>query len=374
MNIIQTCGSDSWGGLEMQTMKIAVALSLRGHRVTMLCVRGSTLHRQALEAGLATVPLLGGPGGKAVAAWRISAWLRRQSCEVIHVHLSSDLWALVPGIYLSRWPGMLLFTKRMGSSLNKKDPLHRLLYRRVDNIYAVSEYVRRNVIDTCPVPPEKVHRLHNGLPLENFRPEVHDRREIRRALGIDPATLVVGIIGRLTPKKGHQEFLEAAEILTRQYPDRLTFLVVGGASHGEEAYEQKIRRRVADNPLLQPRVIFSGFRNDIPRMLAAIDLLAFPSYKEAFGNTLLEAMAMGVPIVASNSGGVPEIIEEGVSGILMPPRDGPALAAGLQKLIEAPELRRRLAQTGREVVARRFRFEDYIDRLEGIYQEGMVNG
>lgn len=370
MEIIQSCGSASWGGLEMQTVKIAAALSARGHRVTMLCVGGSTLHRQAMEVGLMTMPLLGGVGGKAVAALRIAALLRRESWEVIHTHLSSDLGVLVPGIRLARWAGRLLLTKRMGSSLSKKDPLHRLLYRRVDNIFTVSEYVRQNVIDTCPVPPGKVHRMHNGLSLENYRPERYDRREVRRGLGIDPEALVIGIIGRLTPKKGHQEFLEAAAILARQYPDRLTFLIVGGASHEEEAYERKIQRRVAGDPLLQPRVVFSGFRSDIPRMLAAIDLLAFPSYKEAFGNTLLEAMAMGVPVVASNSGGVPEIIEAGISGILMPPRDGPALAAGLQKLIEDPEQRRRLAQNGREVVAQRFRFEDYIDRLEGVYREG----
>lgn len=370
MNIIQSCGSFAWGGLEMQTVKIAAALAARGHRVTLLCASGSTLQQKAEAAGLMVAPLLSGRGGKAGAALRIAARLRRESWELIHTHLSGDLGALVPGIYLGRWPGRLLLTKRMGSAISKKDFLHRLLYRRVDKIFAISEYIRRNVLDTCPVNPEKVRLMHNALSLENYRPERYDRREVRRGLGIDPEALVIGIIGRLTPKKGHQEFLEAAAILARQYPDRLTFLIVGGASHEEEAYERKIQRRVAGDPLLQPRVVFSGFRSDIPRMLAAIDLLAFPSYKEAFGNTLLEAMAMGVPVVASNSGGVPEIIEAGISGILMPPRDGPALAAGLQKLIEDPEQRRRLAQNGREVVAQRFRFEDYIDRLEGVYREG----
>lgn len=372
MKIIQSCGSASWGGLEMQTVRIAAALAARGHRVTMLCVGGSTLHRQAVEAGLTAAPLLGGPGGKAGAALRIAARLRRETWEVIHTHLSSDLGALVPGIRLARWPGRLLLTKRMGSSISKKDILHRLLYRRVDNIFAISEYIRRNVLDTCPVNPEKVRLMHNALSLEHYRPELYERREIRRELGVDPKALLVGIIGRLTPKKGHREFLQAAEILVQRYPDRLTFLVVGGASHEEEAYEQEIRRMVAGNDLIRPRVFFSGFRSDIPRMLAAIDLLAFPSHKEAFGTTLLEALAMGVPVVASNSGGVPDIVEPDVSGILVPPQDGHALAAGLQQLIDDPDLRRRLAQTGRELVERRFRFEDYIDRLEGIYRESTV--
>ncbi len=368
MKIIQSCGSNSWGGLEMQTLKLAEALTARGHEVLLLCTSGAILEEKALEKNLKIYPL---PGNKAAAALKIRSLLKSQSFEVIHTHLSNDLGALIPGIKLANWGGKLFLTKRMGSGVSKKDLLHRALYARLDGVFAISHYIRENVLATCPVVPEKVKLLPNALDTAVYNPDFYDCWAIRRELLIDPETIVVGMIGRMTPKKGHREFLQAASIIKRKTKQKILFVIVGNASQGETEYESDLHRLATEELDLKNDILWTGFRSDIARLLSAMDILAFPSYREAFGTTLLEAMAMCVPIVASNSGGVPDIIENKRTGLLVQPQDPQALAGALLKLIKSAELRKHYGISGRMRVEEKFSFDRHIKQLENYYQKGI---
>ncbi len=369
MRIIQSCGSKAWGGLEMQTLKISRALRDRGHEVWLLCRPNSPLEARAAESDLTVRALL---GHKAAAAVKLRALLKSGDFAVIHTHLSNDLGALVPGIRLAGWPGRLFLTKRMGSSIRKTDPVHRLLYARVDGIFAISNYIRQNVLESCPVAPEKVRLMWNALDISLYNPDVYDRWEVRRELQIEPHEVVVGMIGRITPKKGHLEFLEAARLIKKNAGrQHVIFLIVGTASAGEEAYAAEVQRRAAGEFELGNDIIWAGYREDIARVLTAMDILVFPSHREAFGTTLLEAMCMCVPVVASNSGGVPDIVVNRRTGLLVPPRDPEALAEGVLKLVQNPEMRKHLGISGRIRVEEKFDFRHYIEQLEKYYQNGI---
>ncbi len=368
MQILQTCGSRSWGGLEMQTLKISQSLVDRGHNVTLLCPRDSTLEKEARNQNIKVSPLFEKDLRSLSVMNQIKCLLQTNTYDIIHTHLSHDLWTLVPAM---RWIGYkagFFLTKRMASSLNKTDSLHRFLYQRLDGIFTISNFIRQNVIDTCPVKPEKVHPLLNSLDIDNYNPHHHDQAKIRKEFGIDQKTPVVGIVGRFTPMKGHIEFIHGAQQIKNKMGSNIIFLIVGKASYGEESYEREIRDLVT-RLQLDKQVVFAGHRHDIPRVLTAIDILAFPSYKESFGNTLLEGMAMKLPIVASNSGAVPEIIIDGQTGLLVPPKDANLLAEKILYLLRNPAMCQKLGNAGRKRVEKYFKFDDYISKLERFYRE-----
>lgn len=364
LRILQACATKSWGGLEMYAVDTALALAARGHHVAFLCAEGSTIEEKVKAAGLEAFPLLNGP---LRPIGEIYSLLKSDHYDVIHTHLSHDLGVLVPAIRLSGWKGKLFFSRQMISGISKKDLLHQFLYRRIDGLFAVSNAVRQNVIDTCPIDPDKVHLLWNTIRPSDFDPGKYDTLEIRQELGIDPETTVVGIVGRITPKKGHKEFIEAANTVLQSTDKKICFLVVGGASYEEEDFEAEIHRLATAEYRLGENIRFTGFRPDISRMMAAMDIFVFPSYKEAFGITLLEAMAMKLPIIASNNGGVPDIIIDKESGLLVPPQNAEALAAAMLTLLNEDTYLKKFAEEGRKRVEAHFTFSAYIKKLEERY-------
>jgi len=150
-------------------------------------------------------------------------------------------------------------------------------------------------------------------------------------LGACMGDLVVGVVGRVTPAKGHREFLEMAAHLAGPFPNA-RFLIVGEATRGEEDEGRAILDGIAAGPL-RGRVTVTGFRGDVPDLLAGMDVFAFPSHNEAFGLALIEAMAAGLPTVSSDCDDVLDIVAEGETGLMVPPRDGAKLAAAVGALL-----------------------------------------
>ncbi|MBN2012770.1 glycosyltransferase family 4 protein [candidate division KSB1 bacterium] len=370
MVIYQSCGSLSWGGLEMQTLKIARALDARGHDVTLLCAPDSQLEKQAKEGLLRTEPILHKYIPHAIS--EIEYLLMQRPPHIIHTHLSHDLWRLVPALNWVSTSTALILSKRMASGVSKKDFLHKYCYKRLDRVYAISSYIRRNILETCPIPEEKVELMSNGIMLEMYNPASYNRTVVRREIGIDSGAYIVGMVGRITPKKGHREFIMAADMVRKQLEKPVQFLIVGGASFGEEAYEDEVKT-LAAHYFSNGDIRFVGHSNNIPKMMSAMDVLAVPSYEESFGNILLEANAMKLPVVASDSGGVPDIIINRETGLLVPPQNVDALASAMTSLLEQPQLRTKLSDAGRKRIEAKFDFNKYIDRLENNYSELIID-
>jgi glycosyltransferase involved in cell wall biosynthesis len=367
LHILQTCFSPSWGGLELQALEVSRRLAERGHRVWLACLPGSRLEAEARKVALAVLPLgVTGyfhPG----AAASLARFLRRERIDVVHCQHSRDIATVVPAKVLSGRRTPIILSKRVGSYLMKRDPFHRFTYGHVDRVLAISEVIRRNVIATTPAPPERVMTLHDAVDLARFSPASAQGGRVRRELGYDDAALVVGFMGRFSPGKGHEEYLEAAALLAPRHP-AMRFVIVGEASRGEESYEASIRER-ATQLNLGAAVRFAGFRGDVPDVLAAFDIFAFPSHAEAFGVVLIEAMAMERPVVSSNCDGVLDIVVDGETGLFVPPKDAPALAAAIARLAADPALRAAMGRAGRNRVEAFFDQRKQTDAILAVYRE-----
>ncbi len=367
LNILQTCFSYSWGGLEIQALEISKQLKHHKHRVWLACLRNSRLEQAAREANVNVVPIKTRGYLHAIAAVNLALLIQREGIDIIHCQHSRDLAPLVIAKKLSRERCPILLSKRVGSYIKKKDMLHRFLYANVDRVFAVSDVIHRNVLETTPVPPERVITLHDAVDTELFSLSRVSTTRVREEFGYDDDTLVVGFVGRFSPGKGHEEFLKAASILSSKYAN-IRFLIVGEASYGEQMYEQRIRA-MARALHLDGIVHFAGYRTDIPDVMAAFDIFAFPSHAEAFGVVLIEAMAMERPVVSTNCDGVLDIVVDGITGLYVHPRDAQQLADAIEQLGSDPQLRRTMGKAGRKRVEDFFDQRKQIARMVEVYYE-----
>lgn len=372
MKILQTCGSGSWGGLEMEVLKISGALRDRGHELVLLCPKESTLFNEAQKSGLKPVSAFNKGTTFYNTIGFLAKILKKENFDVIHCQLSHDLWTLVPAVRLRRCKAKFFMSKHVASRVRKKDIFHSFLYKRLDGIITISNFIRENVIDTCPVKPEIVTTIYNGIPDQLYDLTNFNKSGLRSEYSINRDTVLVGLVGRLTLMKGHQEFLRAARIILDSGLDpkknNVLFLVIGGASFGEETFETSIHQ-LAEKLNLGKHLIFTGFKNNVTQVMAELDILAFPSHKESFGNTLVEGMSMSLPVVASNSGAVPEIVTDGIEGYLVPPKNPEMLAEKLTDLIKSKEHRKKMGNAGRKKVGEKFLFSKFVEALEKIYTD-----
>lgn len=214
----------------------------------------------------------------------------------------------------------------------------------------------------CKSLDQKVTVVHNGINLESLQPVDDARNSLRRELSLGPATKIVATIGSLTPRKGHRAFIDAASKLSTHLNGDIAFLVVGG---GDEKYLDELALQVKQAGL-ENAFRFVGWRNDIDRILSAVDLLLVTAEQEAFGRTVIEAMAARVPVVATMSGGPEEIIVDGLTGFLVPVNDSQAMARRAEDILSDAALTKRLVEAAYLRVKEVFSIDAYIKKIEAI--------
>jgi glycosyltransferase involved in cell wall biosynthesis len=227
------------------------------------------------------------------------------------------------------------------------------------------------VVEVGRVPPAKIRRVYYGVSMD--RPvALHESqvRAIRRELGLPDGGLFLLCVGRLDPQKGHPYLIEAMAEVGRRFPDA-RLVVVGGAQQATEAYVADLRAHAAA-PELAGKVIFTGARQDVPRLMAACDIFALTSLWEGFGLVFAEAMAAGKPVVATQVSAIPEVVVDGETGLLVPPGDPAAAAAALIRLCEDPAERRRLGRNGYQRVRQRFTADRMVDETVAVYREALA--
>ena len=212
----------------------------------------------------------------------------------------------------------------------------------------------------------KIVVIRNGVDLTRFT-GAPDPDGLRRALGLPPGTPLVVVVSRLARLKGLEPLLEAAGILKASHPDA-RFLIAGETAPSETAYLEALTRLAGEYGVAD-RVIFAGFRADIPGLLAGADVSVMPSLNEALSNVLLESMAAGAPTVATRVGGTPEALADGVSGLLVGPGDARALAGSIARLLDDRRLAARLGQAARRVIEDRFSVDRMVRSTEQLYLE-----
>lgn len=304
---------------------------------------------------------------------RFARYLRRERIEVVHTYsFYANLFA-IPAARLARVPVVVASVRDLGVELT---PLRRrvqqLVCRLADRIAVNSEAVKQYLIADGH-DPEKIVVIPNGIDLSRFPGRFSDGR-IRHEFGLPRHAPLVAVFARLVPMKGVEHFLEAAALVAQRIPEA-RFLVVGdqwlvaqdGAIVRDVAYRNELQRH-AEHLGLDGRVVFTGFRLDVAELLSEIAVSVLPSVKgEGLPNAVLEAMAAGVPVVATNVAGNVEAVDDGVTGFLVPPRDEHALARAICELLENPALAARFGAAGRERVVRHFPLERYARTTEDLY-------
>jgi glycosyltransferase involved in cell wall biosynthesis len=237
----------------------------------------------------------------------------------------------------------------------------------MDRLIAVSDaIVRKMVAEGRSIPGgPPIELIHNGVDLSRY-----DHQEpcctLREEYGMQPDARIVGVVARLEPEKGHPTLLDAWPLVLERCPEAY-LLVVGEGSRQLQLEEQAARLGIAE------RVVFTGRRDDVPAVTAALDVAVLPSYREAQGLSVLEAMALSRPVVASAVGGIPEMIESGVTGLLVPPHNAGALAAAIVRLLTDHPFADTIGRAGHELVHSRFCVELMVDAIQRIYDQGAAD-
>jgi glycosyltransferase involved in cell wall biosynthesis len=214
---------------------------------------------------------------------------------------------------------------------------------------------------------DRVSVILNAIDLDLFRRDQSARRSIRKELRLREVDTLVGIVGRLTPRKGQLELLRAFAQVLKEIPEA-TLVIVGAPQFNREHEYLQLLKRTALELGIAERVRILGARSDVAAIMQALDLLVINSTVEAFCLVALEGMASGTPIVAAVSGGIPELIEHGKNGWLLPRRDEKTLAAAILELSRRPFLRARLAEQGKQHVTAHFSAKQYINKVQACYQ------
>jgi glycosyltransferase involved in cell wall biosynthesis len=238
----------------------------------------------------------------------------------------------------------------------------RLLAPLTDRAIAVSRSTRAFLVEERFVPSSRVRLIYNGAPLDEFAPAGAERgRRVRIELGLPPGVPLVGSIGRLNAQKGHRYLVEATPLLLAARPEARV-LIVGDGDLGSELREQASRLGVAD------RVVFAGHRRDVPDLLAAIDVFCVSSLYEGTPLALFEAMAAGRAVVSTAVDGCREVLDDGVTGLLVAPRDPAGLADALARVLGDPDLREALGRRALEA-SRRYDVRSCVAQMEALYDE-----
>ncbi len=367
MKILFTCISDGWGGLEMFSLTILLQLKKLNHDVSLLALKSSNLHKEAEKENI-KIFLVGNENYfNLITFFYIKKIIQQERFDLIHSHSSKDLWFIIPVLKFINSKIPIHFTKHVASGISKKDFLHNWLYSRIDKVYAISRMIEQNLLVTTSLKKEKIVLLHNGIDTEKFKPDLYERKNFREEFKIDDNEILIGMIGRISQGKGHEEFLLSANKLLKKY-DNLKFVIVGHPSINEESYYKKVIE-IAEKINQKGKIVFTGLRKDTPNILAAIDIYAFPSHDESFGLTLVEAMSMKKPNVCTRASGVLEIAIENETSLLFNKGDVEDLTNKISTLIDSYELRKKLGENSRKRVLENFDLGKYILKLIEHYQK-----
>jgi L-malate glycosyltransferase len=348
-----------WRGGELQTLLLSRELVRRGHQCLVLTPPASTLATKARESGVPVETIASRGEFDLPAVLSLARLIRRFQPDLIHYHTSHAITlGTLASFASSRIPTVA--SRRVSFPLSR-NPLAVWKYTlRVDRIIAVSEGIR-DLMSRSGIAPERITVIHSAIDLDRFR-HLPDRQEARRSLGYGHEDFVVGSVGHLAEHKGHAVLVEAAGRLAADY-GFLRFLVVG-AGEREDALRRQIR-----NLGLQEVFRLRGFTEEVANLLPALDLFVFPSLSgEGSPAVLKEAMACGLPIVASAISGVEEVIQEGQEGFLVPPGDARALGDVILRVASDRSLGIECGRLGRERVVR-FSVDRLVDQTEALYQE-----
>lgn len=372
LRILHLSGRPQWCGESNRVLVECAGLAALGHDVLLGTSPTTALAERARNGGV-TVHC----GFRFTKGFRpfdtlhdvreLQSLLASRPFDIVHLHTPRDTWpaAIALGSRGREGRPMLIRTKHHSLPTRSNLP-HRWLYgTRIDHLILASGKLRETISELtadATMTDDRLHVIHSSIDVHRFDPAKADGEKIRAEFGLEKK-FVIGLIGRVSVEKGHAILLDVLERLLPEAPD----LACVFAGDGDQL--ETLKQRVATGPL-RDRVIFTGERRDIPDIVAALDVQVVPSlWLEASPAVVKEAMAMRVPVIASDVGGTSEIIDNGRNGLLVPPGDAGALFECMRRLIRDEPLRRSISESGREKIVAEFSDERLVERSLAVYSK-----
>jgi glycosyltransferase involved in cell wall biosynthesis len=343
----------TWRGGQNQVLLTVNGLRSIGDRAALVAHPDGELRRRAAE-GLDLIPIAPRTEMDLSAAWRLSRVIRRLGPDIIHAHdghgLAMAALALPMGAASIKRAGgrvpALVAARRVDFHL-RGNSLSRWKQRQVDCFIAASEAIRQMLV-ADGVPADRTITVHEGIDVEHVL--AAPRVNVHEAFWLPHHAPVVGNVAALVPHKGQRHLVDAARLVVREIPDAR--FVILGEGELRDALERQVREHH-----LEKHVLLPGFRTDVLGCIKAFDLFAMSSVTEGLGTSLLDAMACSRAIVATRAGGIPEVVDDGVTGRLVPPRDHAAMAQVIVGLLKEDGLRKQMGEAGLARVSAHFTVE-----------------
>jgi L-malate glycosyltransferase len=376
MKILQICSARTIGGGEKHVADLVNGLASRGQEVHVALRPSAGLRPELTALPDSDIHPLRATGPlNLLNALLLARLIREHGFEVIHAHIAHDYLLAATAVGLAG-RGRVVLTRHALFRLSK---VYRVALRRVSRVIAVSEAVADRVRSENIFNVADIEVIHNGVDLARFKPNVGACEYAGRLFQAGPRdSYLVGMTGHLAPIKGPDEFIRAAAVVAHRRDD-VNFVVAGEDKSRSGENRRRLERLIGDLGL-GGRVHLPGWVDDVPPLLSALDLFVSPSRSEPFGLSIIEAMACGVPVVATKSEGASEILEDGVTGLLVPLGDHEALAEAICALLDDGRRRASLAARALEAVRDRFSLERMLTATERLYrsvlgvQGGQVSG
>ena len=296
----------------------------------------------------------------AATVFKFKELLKKKNIDLIHADSPRQAFYAGRAARVTGTP--LIWHVRV--STPEKRSFEKYLFNHAHKVIAVSKAASQR-FDGFPLVQEKVVVIPNGVDLTEFVQEQPDRK-LKEEFNVEEEEILVGTLGQLIPGKGQEVLLKAASLVSKQLP-QVKFMVVGD---GNRAYREKLEE-LSKKLGLSETIVFTGFREDIPRIMNTLDIVVLPSttHLEGLSRVIIEAMASSKPVIATNSGENPEAVEDGATGLLVPPEDPNRLAESILILIKDKTKRKQMGEAGRKRAEKLFNIEKNVLRIEKVYEE-----
>jgi L-malate glycosyltransferase len=365
LKLLQISSAQSLGGGERHLADLANGLARRGHDIHVALRPNSPLLEELKDLpqeNVTTLPLRNSLDVK--SARDLSTLVRRNGIRIVHAHMARDYPLAAYAVRMNP-KARLIITRHVLFPLNR---LHRITLSRAARIIAVSQAVASQLRSDRIAPTEKISVVLNGINVDKFRKarEGFDRRQFLHGWELPDDALLVGTVGELTRLKGQEEFLRTADRIAKQYAD--AYFVIAGIDHSPGNKNRALLARLIEELNLSHRVRVVGWLEDLAQLYCALDVFVSASHTESFGLAIAEAMASSTAVVATETAGAKEIIQDGMTGLLVPIGDVDRLTESIVTLLKDRQRRIQMGTAAQEAVSIQFSLERMVKETEEIYR------
>lgn len=360
MKLLELCLSHGFGGLELYAEKVIRHYCNKDVPCISVISKGSLLDKKLHEDEIPRYylrvvnqyfPLL--------AAIKLARICSTNEITTIHIHWRKDFPLAVFTKLFSKSPLRLVYTRQMALTREKKGIYHKLLYRYVDYYLTITRNLEKEARRFLPINPDTIQVLYYGVPIQDKKDTV-SCNEYFNSIKLSKDLFTVGLFGRIEPGKGQHLLVDATLKLINKGIN-IQAAIIGHVMN--QSYYENLQQRVIASASVD-KISFAGFHPNPTSVMGCFDVIVLASKAETFGLVLPEAMRAGTAVIGTNAGGVPEIIQDGETGLLFSPGKSDELAACLEKLIENPELHKRLAENGKSYADKHFSEEKHFAALD----------